>query len=205
MGPEFAALVARVAGGQRVNVRAECAVLGVSAKTFYKYLARFRAEGVEGFYPRSRRPLTSPARLSVAAEDALVRARKEPATQAGTQALSRSGSGLRTSPVGGRSGWCPPGPRSTGSWSVAGRLCTFRSDGHGAPSAGSRLASRTGCGRWMASSITSPAGSQSWSCRSPTTVLAWTWRCGRRSVRTPSMFGPPWSGPAPDTACQPGS
>ena len=77
MGPEFAALVARVAGGQRVNVRAECAVLGVSAKTFYKYLARFRAEGVEGFYPRSRRPLTSPARLSVAAEDALVRARKE--------------------------------------------------------------------------------------------------------------------------------
>jgi transposase InsO family protein len=77
VGPEFAALVARVAGGERVDVRAECAVLGVSTKTFYKYLARFRVEGVEGFYPRSRRPLSSPARLSGAVEDLIVRARKE--------------------------------------------------------------------------------------------------------------------------------
>ena len=77
MGPEFAALVAKVHGGARVNVRAECAVLGVSTKTFYKYLARFDAEGVEGFYPRSRRPLTSPSKITAAAEDAIVRARKE--------------------------------------------------------------------------------------------------------------------------------
>lgn len=76
MGPEFASLIARVAGGEGVNVRAECASLGVSTKTFYKYLARFRAEGVEGFYPRSRRPLTSPTRITAAAEDAIVRARK---------------------------------------------------------------------------------------------------------------------------------
>lgn len=77
MGPEFASLVARVAGGERVNVRAECRALGCSTKTFYKYLARFRVEGVEGFYPRSRRPLTSPSRVDVATEDAIVRARKE--------------------------------------------------------------------------------------------------------------------------------
>ena len=76
MGPEFAALVARVGGGERINVRAECAGLGVTTKTFYKYLARFRAEGVEGFYPRSRRPLTSPNRVSAAGEDAIVWARK---------------------------------------------------------------------------------------------------------------------------------
>jgi transposase InsO family protein len=77
VGPEFAALVARVHGGQRVNVRAECAVLGVSTKTFYKYLARFGVEGVEGFYPRSRRPLTSPGRVSAAVEDVVIGVRKE--------------------------------------------------------------------------------------------------------------------------------
>lgn len=77
MGPEFAALVARVAGGEKVNVRAECAALGVAPKTFYVYVGRFRAEGVEGFYPRSRRPLSCPSKLSAAAEDLVVRARKE--------------------------------------------------------------------------------------------------------------------------------
>jgi transposase InsO family protein len=77
VGPEFAALVARVDGGERVNVRVECAALGVSTKTFYKYLARFAEEGVEGFYPRSRRPLGSPTRVGAVVEDAIVRARKE--------------------------------------------------------------------------------------------------------------------------------
>lgn len=75
--PELAALVARRQSGERVNVRAACARLGVSPKTFYKYLARFEAEGVDGFYPRSRRPTTSPTRVSVEVEDLVVRARKQ--------------------------------------------------------------------------------------------------------------------------------
>jgi len=66
-----------VHGGHRVNVSAECALLGVSTKTFYKYLGRFAVEGVEGFYPRSRRPLGSPAMVSALVEDVIVRARKE--------------------------------------------------------------------------------------------------------------------------------
>ena len=77
VGPELAGLVARVAGGERVDVTAECVRLGVSRKTFYKYLKRFAAEGVDGFYPRTRRPLTSPRRGSAAVEDAIVRVRKE--------------------------------------------------------------------------------------------------------------------------------
>jgi transposase InsO family protein len=77
VGPDFAALVARVAGGEKVNVSAECVTLGVTTKTFYKYLRRFQQEGVKGFYPRSRRPLTSPTRVDAAVEDAVVRARKE--------------------------------------------------------------------------------------------------------------------------------
>jgi transposase InsO family protein len=51
--------------------------LGVSTKTFYKYLKRFAVEGVDGFYPRSRKPSRSPARVDSAVEDAIVRARKE--------------------------------------------------------------------------------------------------------------------------------
>ena len=77
MGPEFVSLVAKVARGESVNVSAECAALGCSTKTFYKYLARYQQEGVAGFYPRSRRPLTSPSRITAAVEDAIVRARKE--------------------------------------------------------------------------------------------------------------------------------
>lgn len=77
VGPEFAALVTRAAHGEKFHVTAECARVGVSRKTFYKYLKRFAAEGVEGFYPRSRRPLTSPRRVSAVVEDAIVRVRKE--------------------------------------------------------------------------------------------------------------------------------
>jgi transposase InsO family protein len=77
VGPEFAALVARSAAGEKFDVSAECARVGVSRKTFYKYRKRFLVEGVEGFYPRSRRPLTSPSRVSAAVEDVVVEARKD--------------------------------------------------------------------------------------------------------------------------------
>lgn len=77
VGPELAALVARHARGERFNVRAECHRVEVTTKTFYKYLRRFKAEGVDGFYPRSRRPLRSPTKIGAAVEDVVVRARKE--------------------------------------------------------------------------------------------------------------------------------
>lgn len=74
-----AAVAAFVAPGSRMNVTATCGELGISRKTFYKYVARFRAVGVEGFYPRSRRPRSTPARLSVELEDVLVTIRKHEA------------------------------------------------------------------------------------------------------------------------------
>lgn len=55
----------------------ECARVGVSTTTFYKYLARFKADGVAGFFPLSRRPRRSPTQISVAVEDIVVRVRKE--------------------------------------------------------------------------------------------------------------------------------
>jgi hypothetical protein len=73
----LAGAVARFVGGEPMNVTAECASIGVSPKTFYKYVARFRAEGVEGFFPRSRRPQRSPTQIAPDVADAIVRARKE--------------------------------------------------------------------------------------------------------------------------------
>lgn len=76
MSPELAALVARADAGESFNVRAECVRIGVSTKTFYKYLERFRAEGVDGFYPRSRRPARSPLQVCAEVEDLVASARK---------------------------------------------------------------------------------------------------------------------------------
>ena len=76
VSPEVAALVARFVDGERFNVRAEAAGVGISRSTFYKYVTRFRAAGVEGLFPISRRPRTSPTAVSADLEDAVVRARK---------------------------------------------------------------------------------------------------------------------------------
>jgi transposase InsO family protein len=74
---KLAAAVAAKAHGGRVDVAGVCRELGVARQTFYKYLARFSTEGVEGFFPRSRRPLTSPSMTPAQVADKIVRARKE--------------------------------------------------------------------------------------------------------------------------------
>lgn len=74
---EFAGLVARVAAGERLNVAAACRELGVSREMFYKYLARFRREGVDGLFPRSRARLTQQSKAASDVEDAIVLARKQ--------------------------------------------------------------------------------------------------------------------------------
>jgi len=50
--------------GPRANIRALCRAHGISPKTAYKLLARFKEFGHEGLQDRSRRPLSSPARSS---------------------------------------------------------------------------------------------------------------------------------------------
>jgi transposase InsO family protein len=65
--------------GARMNVAATCRRLGITRQTFYKYVARYQAIGVEGFFPDSRRPRSSPAGLPVGLEDVLLRIRKEEA------------------------------------------------------------------------------------------------------------------------------
>lgn len=76
MGPEFAAVVARYVSGERFDVAAECVRVGCSRSAFYKYVGRYRVEGVDGLYPRSRRPLRAPAGVPPGLEDEIVRVRK---------------------------------------------------------------------------------------------------------------------------------
>jgi transposase InsO family protein len=70
-------LVMAFVAGEAMNVSQVCRECGISPKTFYKYVARCRLEGLAGFEPRSRRPLSSPARTPAEIEDAIVGFRKE--------------------------------------------------------------------------------------------------------------------------------
>lgn len=77
MSVKVLAAVTALVEGHPVNVSAVCAEHGVSRKTFYKWAARYRAEGLAGLEERSRRPLSSPTQISVEVEDRIVRLRKE--------------------------------------------------------------------------------------------------------------------------------
>jgi transposase InsO family protein len=71
------AAVVAVGAGQRINVSAVCAEAGISRKTFYKWVARYRVEGVDGLGERSRRPHRSPGQTPVEVEEFVVGWRKE--------------------------------------------------------------------------------------------------------------------------------
>ena len=70
-------LMAAVTGSlDGVNVTRLCESAEISRKTFYKWRARFEAEGLDGLDPRSRRPHHSPGRTPVEVEDRIVELRK---------------------------------------------------------------------------------------------------------------------------------
>ncbi|RSD22516.1 IS481 family transposase [Amycolatopsis eburnea] len=77
MDPEFVAAVARVAHGEKINVARFCYEHHMSRDTFYKYLARFRAEGTDGFTRRSTAPHHHPTTFGPQVVEAVLRARKE--------------------------------------------------------------------------------------------------------------------------------
>src|SRR4051795_7407004 len=63
--------------GLVVNVTRVCVEAGVSRKTFYKWLARYRQGGHEALVERSRRPLQSPGATPAEVEDWIIRQRKQ--------------------------------------------------------------------------------------------------------------------------------
>lgn len=83
-----AKLLAVFSSGVPVNVSALCRELGISRQTLYKYRRRFEVEGPLGLVERSRRPHTSPQRISAATEAAIVALRKELRVDCGAQAIA---------------------------------------------------------------------------------------------------------------------
>lgn len=77
MSVKLMAAVVAVGEGESLNVSALCREGSVSRKSFYKWVARYRAEGMDGLAERSRRPGTSPHQVAADVEDRIVRFRKE--------------------------------------------------------------------------------------------------------------------------------
>lgn len=77
MAVKLMAAVVAVAEGSDLNVSAACRDAGVSRKTFYKWVSRYRAEGLGGLEERPRVPRRTPHRIADDVEDAIVRLRKE--------------------------------------------------------------------------------------------------------------------------------
>ena len=83
-----AKLLAVFSCGVPLKVTALCRDLEISRQTLYKYRRRFEAEGPAGLVERSRRPHSSPGRVSDATEEAIVRLRKDLPLECGAQTIA---------------------------------------------------------------------------------------------------------------------
>lgn len=77
MSVKATAAAVAVSKGHEINVSALCRREGVSRKTFYKWVDRFRLEGLDGLADRCRRPHSSPGQTPLEVEEEVVRLRKE--------------------------------------------------------------------------------------------------------------------------------
>nr|WP_232224674.1 leucine zipper domain-containing protein [Leptospira fainei] len=60
-----------------VSISSLCETFGISRKTGYKWLERYRKEGPEGLLERSRVPHTNPNRVGFAEERLILAVRKQ--------------------------------------------------------------------------------------------------------------------------------
>lgn len=61
---------------EEIGFAALCRQFGISRKTGYKWLTRYRARGLDGLHELSRRPRASPTRIATEVEDLIVRERR---------------------------------------------------------------------------------------------------------------------------------
>ena len=78
-----------LASNEGANFAVLCRRFGVSRKTGYKWLGRFREGGVEALADRSRRPLNSPRRTSREVEELVLSVRDEHPTWCGRKIRAR--------------------------------------------------------------------------------------------------------------------
>src|ERR1019366_1379056 len=83
-----AKLLAVFSSGVPLKVTALCRDLEISRQTLYKYRRRFEAEGPAGLVERSRRPHSSPGRVSDATVEAIIRLRKDLPLECGAQTIA---------------------------------------------------------------------------------------------------------------------
>lgn len=78
-----------LASQEGANIAFLCRCYGLSRKTAYKWIERFRKEGPAGLSDRSRRPVHSPGRIEPAMEQRIVRLRQERPVWAGRKLRRR--------------------------------------------------------------------------------------------------------------------
>lgn len=78
-----------LANQENANVRQLCRQFSISSATAYKWLRRFRAEGVQGLHELSRRPYHSPARTPEEIENAVISQRQQHPTWGGRKLRAR--------------------------------------------------------------------------------------------------------------------
>jgi len=66
-----------LAGQESANIRQLCRQYGISSATAYKWLRRFKAQGIEGLQELSRRPNNSPSRTVKEIEEAVINERQK--------------------------------------------------------------------------------------------------------------------------------
>jgi len=66
-----------LAGQENANVRQLCRQYGISSATAYKWLRRFKAQGIEGLQELSRRHNNSPRRTAQEIEEAVITERQK--------------------------------------------------------------------------------------------------------------------------------
>src|SRR4051794_36995057 len=77
MAVKFKAAVVAAGEGEKVNVAAVCRSAGISRKTFYKWVRRYREDGIGGLDDRSRRPHRTPHETRADVKHEVERLRKE--------------------------------------------------------------------------------------------------------------------------------
>ncbi|MCP4803872.1 MAG: IS481 family transposase, partial [Proteobacteria bacterium] len=75
--PRSRGLLVRRVVEEKWRIADVAAVAGVSARTVYKWLRRYREEGPAGLFDRSSRPMNSPRRLAQEVRDSVVQLRRE--------------------------------------------------------------------------------------------------------------------------------
>jgi transposase-like protein len=185
--------VLREASQSGETVTAVCRRFGISRETYYVYLRRFRAEGIEGLEPRSTVPLRQPQRMPADVEAVICALRKEHPKWGARRIRAE----LRREGIG------PPAVSSIHRALSRNNLVAPGGLGPGPPPSVSSGPRPTICGRSTPPGSSSPTSPRSGSWTSSTTMPAFVWPLGSTPARPQWLRSNPSSGPSSVMASRP--